>query len=414
MRTPWRTGRRSPATEDPLTVLAAAVQVARQVDVPAEVLAPLTAALAEQSPDLDVPGVPALLADAVAGLYARGWQPADVAHVARRRLSQRAGKLTAAVVRAEAAGSRAADRAPRAWVDQLDALGPTTGLAGWWRSTGVDAATAWRDVARVLAMVGTLPALERLLPGPAGWPQQRTEGAPVTAGPVEAKVLGRVRGLLAKAERTEFPEEADALTAKAQQLMSRHAIDAAVLADQGTTDLGADVLARRLHLDDPYAEPKAHLLQAVATANGCRVVLLVDLGIATVVGLPTDLELVDLLFTSLLLQATRALADATRAGSAATRTPVFRRGFLYAYATRVGERLVEARERAATEAAGAYGSALVPVLARREEAVAATVAELFPRLRSRPGRTVDAQGWHAGRRAAEDADLGSGRTPLRG
>ena len=413
MRTPWRTARRSPE-DDPSVVFAHAVGAARQQDVPVEVLDALTTALAGLSPDLDLPEVPGSLAEAVSTLYGRGWQPADVAHVARRRLSQRAGKLAAAVVTAEASSSGAARRAPREWVDQLDALGTTTGLPGWWRSTGVEPATAWRDVVRLLALLLQLPALEQLLPTPAGWPQHRVEGAAVPAGPVDEKVLGRVRGLLAKAERTEFPEEADALTAKVQQLMSRHAIDAAVLADRRPAGAEAGVVARRLHLDDPYAEPKAHLLQAVATANGARVVLLPDLGIATVVGQPVDLELVDLLFTSLLLQATRALADATRGGSAHTRAAVFRRGFLYSYATRVGERLTEAREQATREAAGEYGSALVPVLARREEAVAERVEELFPRLRVRRGRTVDPAGWHAGRQAADRADLGSGRSPLRG
>lgn len=414
MRTPWRTHRRNPVFDDDvLALVVAAADAVRGADLPAEALDPVTGELARRAPGLDAPDVQDRLVQAVGELYGRGWQPADVVHVAGRRISRRAGRLTAAVLVVEATATRAAERAPRPWADQLPALGTAHGLTGWWATTEVDAATAWRDVVRVLALLPTLPRLEQLLTGPTGWPERRAAGGPTRSGPVEEKVLGRVRGLLAKAERTEFPEEADALTAKAQQLMSRHAIDAAVLADQGPVDLGADVLARRLHLDDPYAEPKAHLLQAVATANGCRVVLLAELGIATVVGLPTDLELVELLFTSLLLQATRTLADATRAGTTATRTAVFRRGFLYAYATRVGERLVAARERAATEAAGTYGSALVPVLARRDEAVAATVQELFPRLRSRAGRTVDAAGWHAGRQAADDADLGSGRTPLR-
>jgi hypothetical protein len=38
-----------------------------------------------------------------------------------------------------------------------------------------------------------------------------------------------VRALLAKAESTTYPEEADALTAKAQELMARHSIDRAML-----------------------------------------------------------------------------------------------------------------------------------------------------------------------------------------
>jgi hypothetical protein len=408
MRTPWRSTDRPPVDPDPLELLRAAGRLARDPDA-GDLLDPLVSALAQAHPALDLPGAETVLADGVAAAYDRGWQPADVVHVVRRRVSQRAGRLAAAVVVAQARTTRAADRAPRAWADQLDALGPAAGLAGWWSGTGVDPATGWRDVVRVLGLLPDLPRLEHLLPGPAGWPQHRRADTPVPTGPVDEKALGRVRALLAKAERTEFPEEADALTGKAQELMSRYAIDSAVLADQRGPDLGADVVARRLHLTDPFTGAKAQLLHAVAVANGCRVVLLRELGIATVVGLPVDLELVDLLFTSLLLQATRALADAD-----GPRTAVFRRGFLVAYAARIGERLAVAGERAAAGAAQQHGGSLVPVLVRREAAVQGRVTELFPHLRRTRSRPVDAAGWWAGRRAADGADLGTGRTPLPG
>ena len=410
MRTPWRTAGRSPADPDPdpdpLELLRTAGRLTRDPDA-ADLLDPLVTALAQVHPALDLPGAETALADAVAATYDRGWQPADVVHVVRRRVSQRAARLVASVVAAQARTTRAADRAPRGWVDQLDALDPVSGLAGWWAGTAVDPATGWRDVVRVLGLLPDLPRLEHLLPGPAGWPQRRRDDAPAATGPVDERALGRVRALLAKAERTEFPEEADALTGKAQELMSRYAIDSAVLADQPNPVPGTGVVARRLHLTDPFTGAKAQLLHAVATANGCRVVLLRDLGIATVVGPPVDLELVDLLFTSLLLQATRALADAV-----GPRTAVFRRAFLVAYATRIGERLAAAGERARAEAAQQHGGALVPVLARREAAVQERVSELFPHLRRTRNRPVDAAGWHAGRRAAEAADLGSARSPL--
>ncbi len=140
--------------------------------------------------------------------------------------------------------------------------------------------------------------------------------------------------------------------------------------------------------------------------------LLRDLGIATVVGLPVDLELVELLFTSLLLQATRALAAAVRGGPSSA---VFGRGFLLAYAARIGERLAEAGRRAAAEAtaaAGGPGASVLPVLARREAAVADRVAELFPRLRSTRRRTIDPEGWWAGRRAPRRRRPRPGPHPL--
>ena len=68
-----------------------------------------------------------------------------------------------------------------------------------------------------------------LQPPPKEWdasgPRRRSSGG--TVG--EPKMLARIRALLAKAEATTFVEEADAFTAKAQELMARHAIDAAAV-----------------------------------------------------------------------------------------------------------------------------------------------------------------------------------------
>ena len=86
--------------------------------------------------------------------------------------------------------------------------------------------------------------------------------------PPDDGVLHKVRSLLAKAESTTFPDEAEALTAKAQQLMDRHAIDRAMLA-AGGRDPGRPE-GRDVTIDAPYPRPKFHLLGAVARANRCR------------------------------------------------------------------------------------------------------------------------------------------------
>jgi hypothetical protein len=108
--------------------------------------------------------------------------------------------------------------------------------------------------------------------------------------------------------------------------------------------LGKGADARRIGIDTPYEHPKAQLLDAVARANSCRVVWSKELGFATVIGFPSDLEGVDLLFTSLLVQATRAM---TATGQRATqgahrRTRTFRSAFLTSFALRIGERLSQA------------------------------------------------------------------------
>ncbi len=170
-------------------------------------------------------------------------------------------------------------------------------------------------VLKVLATLGGLPVLERLLPLPGA-----RRHAVSAVGEVDQKVLARVRALLAKAESTEFPDEAEALSAKAQELMSRYSLQQAVLDhDHGRTPTAT---GRRLWMDAPYAGAKVLLVQAVATANRCRTVWRENPGFVTVVGPDTELDIVELLSTSLLVQANRAmLAAGGRSAGAARRAP---------------------------------------------------------------------------------------------
>lgn len=226
-------------------------------------------------------------------------------------------------------------------------------------------------------------------------------------------MLGKVRALLRKAESTEFPREAEAFTARAQELIARHNLDAALLAAGAAGASGGSggpagegPGERRVSVGRPYPGPKAMLLHVVAEANRCRSVWHRERGEATVLGFPADLDAVELLYTSLLVQATGAMV---RAGAhtdvlGRSRTRSFRHAFLSAYALRIGERLREAAERA-VDATAAPGLGLV--LASRDEAVARRVAERFPRLRRfRGGGATNADGWAHGRAAADRAALG--------
>lgn len=215
-------------------------------------------------------------------------------------------------------------------------------------------------------------------------------------------VLHKVRSLLAKAESTTFPDEAEALTAKAQQLMDRHAIDRAMVA--ASTGRGSGPEGREVTIDAPYAREKYLLLAAVARANRSRAVFAQHDGVATVVGFPEDQETIELLFTSLLLQATSTmLANGDRA---ATRTRRYRQSFLVAFASRIGQRLEEADAAVVAEADRAHGGGVLPVLADRADAVEAHLAREFPDLRSRRVVVRDRVGWGHGTAAADRADLG--------
>jgi len=193
-------------------------------------------------------------------------------------------------------------------------------------------------------------------------------------------IFARIRALLAKAESTEFPAEAEVFTAKAQALMS----DA--------------------RIDEPYASSKQSLLHVVCEANDVRCVFSRGVDLATVVGPVGQLAYVELLFTSLLIQVHAALAtDAAVAPAGShTRSRRYRSSFIVGFAGRIGERLQAARSASFATA----GADALPVPAADDQAT----AELFDRL---VGRTTvmrssakyDSLGVQAGSHAADRASL---------
>jgi hypothetical protein len=214
-------------------------------------------------------------------------------------------------------------------------------------------------------------------------------------------MLSRIRALLAKAEATGYPDEAEALSAKAQELMAKHSVDEALL-DAAAPAPDAPG-ACRIGVEPPYEQAKAVLLDAVASANHCRAVWNEPFCFSTVVGFEADLEVVELLYTSLLVQAQSAMtrAEAAQRAGGRKRTKTFRQSFLAAYAHRVGTRLAEAAGSQVTDD-------LLPVLASREVAVTAAADRLFPDTVSTRLRGVsDAAGWTEGARAADRAQMRS-------
>jgi hypothetical protein len=135
----------------------------------------------------------------------------------------------------------------------------------------------------------------------------------------------------------------------------------------------------------------------------------------TVVGFEPDLDGVDALFTSLLVQATRRMVaerpEPDRWGRSQTRS--FRQSFLLSFAARIGERLTEAAEHSRRAAEEELSVSLVPALARRQDEVDEAVGDMFPKLtRHRSRSATNREGWAAGRQAADTAHLDGDRAPL--
>jgi hypothetical protein len=234
-----------------------------------------------------------------------------------------------------------------------------------------------------------------------GVPHDPAPGAPAPGD----HALARVRKLLAKAEDPACTEaEAAAFTAKATELIAKYGVDRALLA---AADPGIDPIGDRvLTLDAPYALDKAGLLAGVAVPLRCRAVQRrVRAGVQMhLFGHASDLERVDLLFTSLLVQAAHGLAAAPV--TIGYHPAAFRRSWLAGFASAVHSRLVAAEETAVSDSGGPSTEL---VLVDRSAKVDRRVAEAYPLLRSAGPRRLAGGGLHHGYAAGRKADLGGPR-----
>jgi hypothetical protein len=340
------------------------------------------------------------LVKAVDAAWQRGWLPYDLREIVSRSLDESAVSLVVDAIALSCSPHLEATVHPR-WRRQLDEIGASV----WWEGPLLEAwATrhietrryASRTAADLLAFLGRLPSLPLILPLPGD-----ALMSAVRAG-LDPKVLNRVRGLLAKAESTAFPEEAEALSAKAQELMNRHALERAML----DADLPAQATSRRMWLDKSYFKEKSQLVHVVATSFRSRAVAYDGFGFIALVGDEVDLESVELLSTSLLVQATRAMVAVggkSGKGSEARSRP-FRKAFLVSFASRIGERLTDTPDPEVVP-----DERLLPVLADRKQAVDTLFETMFTRTRTSRVTVRSAAGWGAGRAAADAADIGSRR-----
>jgi Protein of unknown function (DUF2786) len=217
-------------------------------------------------------------------------------------------------------------------------------------------------------------------------------------------VLARIRKLLAVAEHPTTPAgEADAATRAAERLIAKYAVDEALLDAAAPT--GSKPEVRTIVIDAPYSSAKTVLVGAIANAHGVRAVTLGggDKTRVSLIGFASDLQIVDLLYTSLLLQATTGLRRQAVSGRA------FRRAFLIGFASEVSDRLQAARIEAVSET-NAVSTALV--LRSREQEVDAALRAQFPRLRHSRVRVSDGQGLNAGRSTGASANLTTSRNEV--
>lgn len=335
------------------------------------------------------------LAEAVTDLLDRltsaalhgGWSPAELANVVVRIVGEGHQTVLAWLVGAARQGGSLGSMA---WEAESAALGRP-------RALDVESVEDLALALRLAALFSMLPASEM----PTG------RQAATASDPADSRASGqlaKVRALLAKAEATTFADEAEALSAKAQELISKHSLEQLLQheADRAT-DAPPSTTYRRLWLDSPYVDAKATLVDEIAGANRCRAVYAHKLGYCTIIGSRFDLDAVDLMLTSLLAQAQRAmLRHGSRHSGGHSRTRSFRQSFLVSFAIHIGRRL---RHVANESVAATGGSSLLPALRHHESEVDELTSIMFPTLVEKATSVTNAEGWAGGRLAAELADL---------
>lgn len=351
----------------------------------------------------------------VAAMWSGGWQPVEVVRQVRRGGSVNSADLAKAAIVGDHA-IRSACTIDARWMAQLAELalpevagpGPTGWFVNWARTARLDLDAQITIAFEVIASLRSLPRIAELIPPPGSARPNEVTGT--SHSDTDRRVLDKVRSLLVKAESTTFQAESEALTAKAHELMTRYAIDVAMVG--ATKDAGGErPVTRRIAIDDPYVDSKSLLLQVVAEAGRCRSVLHGGLGMSSVVGFPADVSAVEMLFTSLLVQAQASLTEASRRAPAGSRprSRSFRSAFLLAYADRIGQRLAAISDSLIAEAEASTGHAVLPALRDRADVVGRFVDDQFPNLGSHTVRGGhDAAGWARGRIAGDIAQLSFG------
>lgn len=336
----------------------------------------------------------------------RGWGPLDLVHVAGKEISF---LLFKAAPRVPARITSSALR--REWL----AFNPaTTSYRG--------AKLTQAKLRKILDKLVFLPQMRDV--------QVLAAVEDSTAGLSEdqKRIKHKIDALIAKAESTQFEDEADALITKAQALRQRYRISEVLSAD---TDGPTQIVARRVHITPPWVKHQFMLLGAVGRHNGCASLLVHDDGIATVLGTASDVEHTVDLYYSLNRQREWFMRHSPGADEARAfgDTTAYRRSFILAYATRIGDILYHANK------AGSYKhdnaedatdrsleqapnhdydvtSKALPVLARRHAESEKMRDQLFPNLSSMNLSATHIQGIDDGISAASRSHFGGDKSGI--
>lgn len=248
---------------------------------------------------------------------------------------------------------------------------------------------------------------------------------------LQAKFAAKIAALLRKAEST-TPEEAEALTEKAQELMSKYAIEQALIDGKRKSGEQEKVVVKYITYLGSYSRAYRDIGVRLVYANDCKPIVSDQYGagpqggrgrVLHVIGFEGDVERVIALDASIQIQAAAASQKFGKTLPDWYSSPQksrARKDFLAGYATGLGTRLNRAKESAkesvqeeqvaAGSTAEESSESVSLVLRSRKERIDDWVDETYGSLRKGRAsrRSVDGGAYGHGRTAGLSADTGSG------
>jgi hypothetical protein len=233
--------------------------------------------------------------------------------------------------------------------------------------------------------------------------------------------LAKVRSLLDTAESLATQgntEAAENYRNKAISLMVTHGIDEAMVAAAGHKREEPE--QRTFHVPNPYRVDKQFLLQYTAEGLGCKTVRITRSATVHIVGFPADLDRVEMLWTSLLLQAFGEVART----SGSTITPSwswltgaekgsvrvsYTKSFLQGFSVVIGKRLYEATARARQDYEASHQVSTALVVVDRTKRVQSMFVTAFPQVSTANRRVANGTAYGRGGDAGQRADIGTTR-----
>lgn len=239
------------------------------------------------------------------------------------------------------------------------------------------------------------------------------------------KLENRVKNLIAKADSTEFEEEAETYRKQAAKLIAKYSIDAARLTDMSAGQ--RPIVSVVVDTSKPYAKEFQRLVGVIAMALSCSGLDITDGSHSYIYGSQEQVDQVmmyyELIWPQMLVEVSEAypdsgpmfvtdLTDRPTLGPSGGDVRSYRRSFAAGFAVRIGQRLEEVMKEAVSEeeeegvTLSNFGSGALVLQTEQERAEAILRQDFAGKINERKQQRNYGHGLTEGYDAGDRADIG--------